>query len=167
MDNIALSIMNTLEAWNIPHQLITAIISMIPLLELRGSILVAGILNMPFIETFIAAVIGNMIPIPFILIFIEKIFELMKKSKHLSKIPIWIESKAMSKSDQIEKYGYLGLFLFVAIPLPGTGAWTGSLLSVLLGLKRWKSLLFVFLGVLGAGFIMSALSFGLIGNLLY
>lgn len=167
MDNIALSIMNTLEALNIPHQLITAIISMIPLLELRGSILVAGILNMPFVETFIAAVIGNMIPIPFILIFIEKIFELMKKSRHICKIPIWIENKAMSKSEQIEKYGYLGLFLFVAIPLPGTGAWTGSLLAVLLGLKRGKSLLAVFLGVLGAGFIMSALSFGLIGNLLY
>ncbi|MGM9937095.1 MAG: COG2426 family protein, partial [Candidatus Ornithomonoglobus sp.] len=79
----------------------------------------------------------------------------------------WIEAKAMKKSTQIEKYGYLGLFLFVAVPLPGTGAWTGSLLAVLFGLKPAKSLLFIFLGVLTAGFVISALSFGLIQNILY
>ena len=167
MDNLAISIMNTLEAFNIPHQLITALISMIPLLELRGSILVAGLLNLPFVQTFIFAVIGNMLPIPFILIFIEKIFKWMKNNKYLHRIPEWIEEKALKKSEQIEKYGYWGLFLFVAIPLPGTGAWTGSLLAVLLGLKRSKSLLCIFLGVIGAGLIMSLLSFGIIGNILY
>lgn len=167
MQNIAISIMETLAAHHIPHQLITAIISMIPLLELRGSILVGGLLHMPFAATFIAAVIGNILPIPFILIFIEKVFALMKKSKHLSKIPNTLEKRALSKSEQIEKYGYFGLFLFVAIPLPGTGAWTGSLLAVLLGMKRTKSLFFIFLGVLGAGLVMSLLSYGIIGNILY
>ncbi len=167
MESIAISIMNTLDAWNIPHQIITALISMIPLLELRGSILVAGLLNLPFIQTFIAAVVGNMLPIPFILIFIESIFKWMKKSKYLHKFPEWIENKALKKSEQIEKYGYWGLFLFVAIPLPGTGAWTGSLLAVLLGLKKTKSLFFIFLGVLGAGLVMSLLSFGILGNILY
>ncbi len=166
MDNIAISIMNTLDGWGIPHQVITALISMIPLLELRGSILVAGILKLPFIQTFIAAVIGNMIPIPFILLFIQSIFNWMKKVKWLAAIPTKLENKVMKKSKQIEKYGYFGLFLFVAIPLPGTGAWTGSLLAVLLGLNRKKSLLAIFLGVLTAGLIMSLVSYGVLGNII-
>ena len=168
MEAVVGSIIETMEGWGVSPQIITVLISMIPLLELRGSIVVAGgILKLPFIQTFIAAVIGNMLPIPFILLFIKKIFEWMKKVSWLSKIPTKIEEKAMKKSAQIEKYGYLGLCLFVAIPLPGTGAWTGSLLAVLFGLKPAKSLLYVFIGVVIAGFIMSALSFGLIQNILY
>ena len=118
---------------------------MVPLLELRGSILAAGLMKMSFFPSYIAAVLGNMLPIPFILLFIEKIFAWMKKSKRLHKIPDWLEKKALSKSAQIEKYG---LLLFVAIPLPGTGAWTGSLIAVLFGMKPKKSLLFIFLGYL-------------------
>ena len=87
------------------------LVSMVPLLELRGSILAAGLMKMSFFPSYIAAVLGNMLPIPFILLFIEKIFAWMKKSKHLHKIPDWLEKKALSKSAQIEKYGYLGLFL--------------------------------------------------------
>ena len=132
----------------------------------RGSILAAGLMKMSFFPSYIAAVLGNMLPIPFILLFIEKIFAWMKKSKHLHKIPDWLEKKALSKSAQIEKYGYLGLFLFVAIPLPGTGAWTGSLIAVLFGMKPKKSLLFIFLGVLTAGLIMSLLSFGVLKQLI-
>lgn len=165
MDSIAITIKDALVAWGIPHQLITSLISMIPLLELRGSILlVAGLLKLPLIQTYLSAVIGNMVPIPFILLFIEKIFKLLKQSKHFSKLPIWLEKKALKKADQINKYGYWGLFLFVAIPLPGTGAWTGSLLAVLLGMKRGKSLFFIFLGVMGAGLIMSLVSYGVIGS---
>ncbi|MGM9936338.1 MAG: COG2426 family protein [Candidatus Ornithomonoglobus sp.] len=168
MEAMVQSIVGALQSHNVSPQIITFLISMIPLLELRGSIIVAGgILKLPFIQTFIAAVIGNMLPIPFILLFIEKIFEWMKKIRGLKKFPDWIEAKAMKKSAQIEKYGYLGLFLFVAIPLPGTGAWTGSLLAVLFGLKPAKSLMFIFLGVLTAGFIISILSFGIIQNILY
>jgi uncharacterized membrane protein len=89
----------------------------------------------------------------------------MKKIKGLKKVPEWIEAKAMKKSEQIEKYGYLGLFLFVAIPIPGTGAWTGSLLAVLFGMKPKKSLLFIFFGVLTAGIIMSLVSFGAINTI--
>lgn len=160
------SIINVLEAHNVSPQIITFLISIIPLLELRGSIIVAGsILRLPFLQTFIAAVLGNMLPIPFILLFIEKIFNWMKKVNGIKKFPEWIEGKAMKKSEQIEKYGYLGLFLFVAIPLPGTGAWTGSLLAVLFGMKFKKSLLFIFLGVLTAGVIMSLVSFGAINTI--
>lgn len=168
MEALVGSIIETMEGGGVSPQIITVFISMIPLLELRGSIVIAGgILKLPFIQTFIAAVIGNMIPIPFILLFIKKIFDWMKKVECLKKIPTKIEEKAMKKSEQIEKYGYLGLCLFVAIPLPGTGAWTGSLLAVLFGLKPSKSLFVVFLGVIIAGFIMSVLSFGLIQNILY
>ena len=116
--------------------------------------------------TYIAAVIGNLLPIPFILLFIEKIFEWMKKTKHLHKIPDWLEAKALKHSEQIEKYGYFGLFLFVAIPLPGTGAWTGSLLAVLMGLKPKKSFLYITLGVMTAGLIMSLVSFGVLNNII-
>lgn len=166
MDSIAIAIKDALVGWGIPHQLITALISMIPLLELRGSILVAGLLKLPLIQTYIAAVVGNMVPIPFILLFIQAIFNWMKKVKHLSSVPTKLEEKVMKKSDQIQKYGYFGLFLFVAIPLPGTGAWTGSLLAVLLGLNRKKSLLFVFFGVLTAGLIMTLVSYGVIGSII-
>ncbi|MBQ3426768.1 MAG: small multi-drug export protein [Clostridia bacterium] len=167
MDQIVNSIITTLSAHNVSPQIITLIISMIPLLELRGSILVAGAaLQLPFIQTYITAVIGNMLPIPFILLFIEKIFKLMKKVPYIEKFPHWCERKAMSKADQIKKYGYFGLYLFVAIPLPGTGAWTGSLLAVLLGLKRGKSLLFILLGVMTAGLVMSLISYGVLQNLI-
>lgn len=161
MDSIVQSIVGGLNG-KLAGEFIVFLVSMIPLLELRGSILAAGILQMRFLSTYIAAVLGNMLPIPFILLFIEKIFAWMKKTRHLHKIPDWIEKKALSRSAQIEKYGYFGLFLFVAIPLPGTGAWTGSLLSVLLGMKPKKSFLMIFLGVITAGLVMSLLSFGIL-----
>lgn len=166
MDSIVSSIVAGLSG-KISKELIVFLVSMIPLLELRGSILAAGFMNMQFTSTFIVAVIGNMLPIPFILLFIKKIFAWLKTTKHFHKLPEKIEKKALSKSEQIEKYGYLGLFLFVAIPLPGTGAWTGSLLSVLFGMDFKKSLLAIFLGVLTAGLIMSLLAFGIIQNLIW
>ena len=95
--------------------------------------------------------------------FIERIFAWMKKSKHLHKIPDKIEKKALSKSAQIEKYGYLGLFLFVAIPLPGTGAWTGTLAASMLDMDFKKSVIAVMLGVIIAGVIMGLASMGLFG----
>lgn len=173
MSSVVQAIVSALSG-KIHYTLIVGLVSLIPLLELRGSILAAGLmqalqnnaLNVQFLPTFIAAVIGNMLPIPFILLFIEKIFKWMKSTKHLHKIPDWLEAKAMKKSAQIEKYGYLGLLLFVAIPLPGTGAWTGSLLAVLFGMKPKKSLLFIFMGVIIAGLIMSLISFGIIGSIL-
>ncbi len=162
MDTIVHSIVEGLSG-KISKEFIVFLVSMIPLLELRGSILAAGFLDgMRFLPTYTAAVIGNMLPIPFILLFIEKIFTVMKKSRRLHKIPEWIEKKAMSKSEQIEKYGYFGLFCFVAIPFPGTGAWTGSLLAVLLGMNLKKSFVSVLLGVMTAGLIMSLLSFGIL-----
>lgn len=166
MREIVISLTSALGAV-MPKEIVVFIISMIPLLELRGSLIAAGLMNMSWLQTFLISVVGNMLPIPFILLFIKKIFEWMKKTKHLRKIPEFCEKKAMKRSAQIEKYGVLGLFLFVAIPLPGTGAWTGSLLAVLFGLKPGKSLLFIFLGVLTAGFIVSILGFFVLKSLVY
>ncbi len=164
MESVVHSIVSALSG-KISKEFIVFLVSMVPLLELRGSILAAGFMRMEFLPTYIAAVLGNMLPIPFIFLFIKKIFAWLKTTR-LKKIPEKLEAKAMSKSDQIEKYGYFGLLLFVAIPLPGTGAWTGSLIAVLLGMKTKKSLLFVFLGVLIAGLVMSLLSFGIIKNII-
>lgn len=145
----------------VSKELIVFIISMIPILELRGSLIAAGFLKMKFLSTYILAVIGNMLPIPFILIFIDKIFLWLKKTP-LKKAVIKLENRAVSKSDIIKKYGKFGLFLFVAIPIPGTGAWTGSLVAVMLRMKFKDAILPIFLGVLTAGLIMSLISFGII-----
>ena len=158
MDSIVQSIVTALSG-KISKELIVFLVSMVPLLELRGSILAAGLMKMSFFPSYIAAVLGNMLPIPFILLFIEKIFAWMKKSKHLHKIPDWLEKKALSKSAQIEKYGYLGLFLFVAIPLPGTGAWTGALIAALLGIKLRKSIPAILCGIFLASAIMSCITY--------
>lgn len=163
MEQVAENLVNSLNGMGIHPQLITLLVSMIPLLELRGSIIVAGsILRLPFVATYVIAVLGNMLPIPFILMFIKKIFNWMKTRPKLGKFPDWAQNRAMKRSEQIEKYGYLGLMLFVAIPLPGTGAWTGALLAVLFNMKPAKSLLFILLGVAIAGLVMSLVSYGLI-----
>ncbi len=159
-ESIALAIAEFFSG-KISKELIVFLVSMLPILELRGSLIVAGFLKMEFLATYIIAVLGNMLPIPFIFLFIDKIFNSLKKTK-LEKYVTKLENRALSKSDQIKKYGKFGLFLFVAIPLPGTGAWTGSLIAVLLRMKMKDSLPWIFLGVLVAGLIMSLLAFGII-----
>lgn len=149
----------------ISKELIVFIISMIPILELRGSLIAAGFLKMNFLSTYIIAVIGNMLPIPFILVFIDKIFIWLKKTP-FKKAVIKLEERAISKADIIKKYGKFGLFLFVAIPIPGTGAWTGSLAAVLMRMKFKDSILPIFLGVITAGLIMSLISFGIIKQIM-
>lgn len=141
------------------------IVSMLPIVELRGGLIAASILNVEFIKAFIICFIGNIIPVPFILLLIESIFKLLKKWNPTKKIVEKLESKSLSKKEQIDKYGYLGLLLFVGVPLPGTGAWTGSLLAVLLNMNKKKSFIFISLGVLMAGIIMSIISYGILGNI--
>lgn len=149
----------------VAKELIVFVISMIPVLELRGSLLAAGLLKMDFLSTFIIAVIGNMLPIPFILIFIDKIFGWLKNTR-LKNMVEKLENKALSKSDQIRKYGRFGLFLFVAVPLPGTGAWTGALAATLLRMKFKDSIFPIFMGVVVAGLIVSLISFGILKPLM-
>lgn len=165
MDSIVQYIVDIFSG-TIPSQLIVFIVSMIPILELRGSILAAGFMDVSFLETYIVAVLGNLLPIPFILIFIKKILDWMKTTNAFSRIANGIEKRALSKREQIDKYGYFGLFLFVAIPLPGTGAWTGALLAVLLGMKGRKAFIPIALGVMAAGLVMSLLAFGIIQKII-
>lgn len=142
------------------------IISMLPILELRGGLLAASLLKINFLPAYTISIIGNLLPIPFVLLFLEKIFNLLKKYNWSKKIVLKFEKKVLSKKKQIDKYGYFGLLLFVGIPLPGTGAWTGSALAVLLHLNRKKSFVFICLGVILASIIMSIISYGILGNII-
>lgn len=160
MDTLIQSIIHGLSG-KVSKELIVFIVSAIPVLELRGSLIAAGFLNMDFLPSYVMAVLGNMLPIPFLLLFIDKIFSLLKKTR-LRDIVHRIEKKALSKSGQVKKYRSFGLFLFVAIPLPGTGAWTGALVANLLKIKPRKAILPIFCGVAVAGLIISLLSFGII-----
>lgn len=146
------------------RELIVFIVSLLPILELRGGIIAGFAMNMEWLPTFIIAYIGNILPIPFILLFIRYIFRQLKKTP-LHGVVEWCETRAEKKSDTIRKYAYLGVFLFVAVPLPGTGAWMGALISVLLNMDPKKTFPFIMLGVLTAGIIVSVLSFGVLGSL--
>ncbi len=134
--------------------------SMLPLWELKGSILAGTGLGMPVWTVFWLAYLGACIPVPFIIFFIEKIILKLSTSKvkFFNKVANWILGKVEKHKAKIEKYGYWGVFLFVAIPLPGTGVWTGSLLSAMLGLKPQKAIPMVLIGNLVAGFLMLLLS---------
>ncbi|MDO4311804.1 MAG: small multi-drug export protein [Eubacteriales bacterium] len=144
---------------------IVFIISMIPLLELRGALLVAGpILGVPVAKAIPLCVLGNIIPVPFILFLITPIFGWMKKTRIFKPLVTKLENKAMSKSDRIEKYEFWGLVLFVGIPLPGTGAWTGSLIAALLGIKFKKAFPAIVIGICMATVIMWFISYVLLGG---
>ena len=148
-------------------ELILFIISMVPILELRGGLLAAGpaFLNIPMWRAIPVGIIGNLLPIPFILLLITKIFDWMKGTKKLKPMVEKLEKKAMSKSANIEKYEFWGLVIFVGIPLPGTGAWTGALIAALLGIRFRKAFPAIVLGVFLAAFLMTVLSYGVLGAL--
>ena len=144
---------------------IVFIISMIPIVELRGALLVAGpILGVPVVEAIPLSIIGNIVPVPFILLLITPIFAWMKGTKKLKQLVEKLEARAMSKKDQIEKYEFWGLVLFVGIPLPGTGAWTGSLIAALLGIRFKKAFPAIMLGICMATVIMWFVSYVLLGG---
>ena len=147
-------------------ELVALIISMVPLLELRGGLLAASLLGVDILKAVPLCIIGNVIPGPFILWFITPIFTAMKKTRLFRPLVEKIEKKAMSKSDRIEKGYFWGLVLFVGIPLPGTGAWTGALIAALLDIPMKKAFPAILLGILVATVIMSAVSYGLLGALL-
>ena len=143
------------------------IISMIPILELRGGLLAASLLKIPAVKAIPICIAGNIIPIPFILLFIRQIFKWLKKTKLFRGLIIKLENRAMGKSDQIKRYEFLGLLLFVGIPLPGTGAWTGSLIASLLEVDIKKSSIAIFCGLVMATVIMYVVSYGIVGNVVH
>ena len=147
-------------------EVIVFIISMLPILELRGGLIAATLLGVDFLPGYIVSIIGNVLPIPIVLLFLEKIFDFLRKFKNTKKLVMKLEKRILSKKEQIEKFGYLGLLLFVGIPLTGTGAWTGSALAVLLHLDKKKSFVYIFLGVVLASIIMSIFSYGILDSII-
>ncbi len=145
----------------IPEELVAFVISLCPVLECRGGMIAARLMEIPFIKAFLICYLGNMIPIPFIILFIRKIFDFLRRFKFFSKIVEKLEAKTEKNKEKVLKYEAWGLLLFVAIPLPGTGGWTGALMAALLDIRMKKSLPIIALGVLIAGFIMSALTYGI------
>ena len=139
----------------------TALVSMVPVLELRFGIPWGVALGLTHLQAFLAAVVGNMVPIPFIVVYIRRIFKWMRKNlPRLDRLVDKLEAKAHLKGRKVTKYKYLGLAIFVAIPLPGTGAWTGGLIAAFLDMRLRKALPSIFAGVLVAGFLITGLTYG-------
>nr|WP_276900941.1 small multi-drug export protein [Blautia hydrogenotrophica] len=141
------------------------IISLMPILEVRGGLLAASLLKIPELQAIPICVIGNVLPIPFILLFIRQIFKWMKKIELFRGLVEKLEKRALGKSDRIKKYEFWGLMLFVGIPLPGTGAWTGALIASLLEIDIKKSSLAILCGVALATVIMYVVSYLIVGNI--
>ena len=144
-------------------ELIVFLVSLMPILELRGGLIVAKLLGVPWTIAAPIAILANIIPVPFIIIFIERILDYLKDHGPIKKFAGWLDTKGRSAGQKLQakhpKSLYLGLLLFVGIPLPGTGAWTGSLAAALLGLKPKKSAPAIFLGVLLACVIMLVITY--------
>ena len=141
-------------------RLITFLMAMVPVVELRGAIPYGVVAGLSVHEAFILAVIGNLAPIPILIVFTRKVFEWLRtKSEGLDRLVRKLEDKAEQKKEIVEKYEFLGLMILVAIPLPGTGAWTGTLAASILDLDFKKSVSAAMGGVVLAGIIMGLVSF--------
>ena len=141
------------------------IISMIPFIELRGSIIFGAAMGIPWQHAFLVSFLGNILPVPFLILLARPIFAWLKPTRLLAGFTQKVEDQLMKKADKVtvQKYSAVGLFLFVAIPLPGTGAWSGSLIAALLDVKMRYALPAVIAGVFAAGVIMTVASYGLLG----
>ncbi len=164
MESFLAWFMNTIGQY-ISAELSVFLVSLLPLIEERGGLILASILDIPLPRALVICVIGNIIPIPFILFFIKKVIHWMAEH-HMSKIAEWIMAKAEKNKPKIDRYGFWGLTLFVGIPLPGTGAWTGSLVAAVFDMDLKKASISILIGVALAAFIMSVFSYGLLGSLI-
>lgn len=156
-EQLATSLADAMAA--LPQELIVFIVSMLPLIELRGGLILAPIFGMPVTKAVAISLAGNIVPIPFILWLITPIFTWMKTTKLFRPLVEKLETKSLGKSDRIRKYEFWGLVLFVGIPLPGTGAWTGALIASLLGIKIKKAFPAILLGLLLATIIMCTITY--------
>lgn len=163
-----LNLLSGIQSIPFGREIIAFLLSMLPIIELRGGIIAGRALGLDPIPTFIICYIGNILPVPFILWLIKGIINWMRESNInlLRKFVKWLDKKVNDKKGQIEKYGFWGLVLFVGIPLPGTGAWTGCLIAAMLNMDKKKSFLAAAIGVVMAGIIMSILSIGIFDGIL-
>ena len=149
----------TVFAEHVPAELFVFFISMLPILELRGGLIAAALLNIPIVEAVIICFVGNIIPIPFILLMIRPVFAWLKGTKLFRPTVEKLENRAMGKSEQIRKYEFWGLLIFVGIPLPGTGAWTGALIASMLKISIKRAVPPIVLGLCMATVIMCMVSY--------
>lgn len=142
--------------------ILTFLVAMAPVVELRGAIPIGMGLGLTLGQAFILSFIGNLVPVPFIILFVRKLFIwLREKWPRLNRVVSRMENKALAQEELIKKYEAWGLFIFVAIPLPGTGAWTGALIAAMFNMRLKKAFPAIALGVLAAGIIISIVSYGL------
>ena len=141
------------------------IISMIPFIEERGAIIFGAAMGMPWYKVIPICIVANMLPVPFLLIFGMKIINWLKGTKTFGNFFTKYEAKLQTKSETVEKYGFFALTMFVGIPVPGTGAWSGSLVSTMLGFDFKRGFLSILLGVIMAAVIIGCASYGLFGFL--
>lgn len=141
--------------------IITFLISMVPVIELRGAIPYGVINGLGVWQAFGLSVVGNLVPIPVLIIFTRKVFEWLRtKSEWLNRMVSKLEKKAADKKSVVEKWEFLGLVILVAIPLPGTGAWTGALVAAMMDMRLKRAMPAIITGVIIAGLIVSVLTFG-------
>nr|WP_319487628.1 small multi-drug export protein [uncultured Caproiciproducens sp.] len=162
MDQIVKNVVEGLNSTS-SNELIIFIVSMLPVLELRGGILAAGMLNVDMVRAFFICITGTLLPIPFILLFIRQILNWLRNTRFV-KLVHRLEAKVERKSKSIEKYKTFGLFVFVAVPLPGTGAWTGAMIATLIGMRFKHAMFSIVAGTLTAGIIMCFISYGMLGQ---
>lgn len=154
-------IYNLLTQTELGKMILTALVAMVPVLELRGAIPFGVALGLEPHTSFFASLIGNMIPIPFAITFLRRIFSWLRiKNAFFEKIISKLERRAELKAETVKKYEFWGLFIFVGIPLPGTGAWTGALIAGILDMRLKRSVPSIFLGVLFAGILILGLTYG-------
>ena len=169
MNNLIQSLLNLFRGiWKAPFgkEITVFILSLFPIIELRGGLIAAALLKIEPLPSYLICILGNIVPIPFILFLIQGILNAMRKTKLFHKIVLWLDHKVEQKKGQIERYGFWGLVLFVGIPLPGTGAWTGGLIAAVLNMDKKKAFLALTLGVILAGILMMIFSYGFLSNFL-
>ena len=142
--------------------LITFLISMVPVIELRGALPIGVGMGLEPWVALVVSIIGNMVPVPFIIIFIRRILNWMHRFEKFDRLAKRLEAKAERQGDKLVKYETLGLFLLVAVPLPGTGAWTGSLVAALFDLRLKTAIPTIFAGVVAAGLVVFFITYGVV-----
>lgn len=141
--------------------LMTLLVAMVPVVELRGAIPIGVASGQPLGPTVLAAIVGNLLPVPFIILYVEKIFAWLRgRSARLDDFVSGLEARAARKSEVVQRYAFWGLAFFVGIPLPGTGAWTGALIAAVMNMPMKRALPSIAIGVLAAGLIVSTLTYG-------
>ncbi len=162
MSSIADGILESLEGLPMWGKIISVIgISMLPFIELRGALPAAiNIFKFPWYSAIILSILGNLLPIPFIMIFFQHVEKFLRRWSIFDRFFVWLFQRTRAKGERkLQVWGDIGLILFVAVPFPVTGAWTGTLVAYLLKLDRKKSFLCIFVGVVIAGFIMTVVSY--------